>query len=158
MCEREPLDNTQITPISIPRINELLERRDLHVLHDEDGDIRIPFPATNLLVCLAGDENQVLRVTGRWNVNVPIHARQRLLDEISDWNRAHHWPTCSIYTDDSGNCRVGAEVDSPVESGLTQAQLDQFLHCSISTILQFLEHLDNTYPDTRFGPDPLLKG
>ncbi|MDO5673278.1 MAG: YbjN domain-containing protein [Actinomycetaceae bacterium] len=139
------------------RIRETLEAIGLYFLTDPDGDLYFRIDGSSYYIFL-DNQGSTLVTRGIWYPRAPVHTRMKLARIANSRNERAYWPTCSLRVDDSGGITLLADTAVPVSDGLSDRQLRQCLECGINSTVNYFRELEDAFPETRFGDDPLMGG
>lgn len=149
-------EDEELIPVTPQQIYDYFEPQVI-CYQSKSGVVMIPWTTSVVTVSIEADK-QVLVARSLWSVKIPIHARSRLLEYCHKWNRTKYWPIAQLRTRDDGDSSLSAELVLPIIGGITQSQLKVFLDNAMSHFAQWISILEKSFPDVRFGADPLLEG
>ncbi|KAA8720576.1 YbjN domain-containing protein [Corynebacterium phocae] len=128
---------------SIDRVAAYFDRQDYNYLTDNDGDIHINFDGISFLLLSTGQIREILAIRAQWDKKAPIEARGTLFEFINKWHSEKLFPKADLQVNDEGKLEVGCEVNTDLEHGVTDQQLELLVDCAITTSLSFFTELNN---------------
>ena len=134
-------------PLGIARIVDWFEDNGFSYFIDNDGDLGGLWRGRLFYFFMFGESSEILQVRGQWNREVSIERLEEVLEACNEWNADRIWPKAYVRVRDNGMVHVISEVATDLEHGVTDAQLDQLLHCGLSTGSMFFDAIDEMYPD-----------
>lgn len=142
--------SSQLTPLSLDRIKQVLESMDLKYVVDDDGDIAAGFEDCYFYFFVRGENQEILQVRGSWFGALPEDRHAGLSGLCEQWNRDKIWPKVyPIRRDDTGLYSINSEHTIDYEHGVTDSQIRQHLECAIGTSNQFFARAFEVYPEAR---------
>ncbi|MCS4490197.1 YbjN domain-containing protein [Corynebacterium sp. ES2775-CONJ] len=136
---------TAPTPFTIERVAKIFDEKGYNYNTDDDGDIYAGFDENKFMLLATGQKREVFAVRSAWKATGPIESRATLMEFCNEWNRTKMWPKTYVTVNDEGIVGVQAEVNTDLEHGVTDAQLEQLLNCGIATALQFFQELTEQF-------------
>ncbi|MCF2707266.1 YbjN domain-containing protein [Arcanobacterium haemolyticum] len=136
-----------LAPLSIDRVKEALDRDDVKYFLDDDGDVAAGWDNAVFFFMLGGQNNEYLRIQGRWHVELPAGRLNDAVEICNRWNTRSLWPKTYAVINDSNNLIVMAEHNVDYEHGVTDEQIQLNIRCALSTSMQFFEHLAEAFPE-----------
>lgn len=133
--------------ITSQRIISCLRANELVFFVDSNGEIGTLSGSRLYQFILMGEQREILVVRGRWNRTASIDRGNEILEICNKWNTATIWPKTYYRVKDDGEITVMTEVCYDLEFGVTDAQIDDILHCGVQTGAQFFDELDTAFPD-----------
>lgn len=131
------LDNTQVLPLSRDRIENILKAREFSYFIDSDGDLGGFWGDNTFWLTVRGDKQQIYHIQSKWHGSLPVEYLEQVRQFIADWHTKRFWPKAFHSIDDNGRIRVFCEIAQHYQFGATDAQLDQQMHCAITTSIDF---------------------
>lgn len=120
-------------------IERFLRANDLRYLIDRDGDFVVDFYGDGIAdyrvqLSAEGADADILCITIASDTAYPEALRERIEAFVASWNRARRWPKASIVDDFRGRkaIRVVGDTSFPLNAGIHQALLDDFISVAIS--------------------------
>ncbi|MDO4760630.1 MAG: YbjN domain-containing protein [Corynebacterium sp.] len=136
---------SELSPFSIERVAEYLKSQGYNFTTDDDGDIYTGFEENSFMLLATGAKREIFAIRGAWKITSPIEGRAPLIEFCNEWNRTKLWPKTYVTVNDDGVVGVQAELNTDLEHGATDVQIQQFFHCGIATTLQFFNELTNQF-------------
>ncbi len=134
-------DNT-VAPISMQRVREALDRLDIRYLTDADGSLLAMWERHAVLFAIEGPEDEILVLRGRPYGTVSPDWADRAYRAVNEWNHTRRF--CKAYVGDAterGVLPIYAEIQVPVQSGVHDALLDEWIDCAAAVNDAFVDWL-----------------
>ena len=129
-------------PLTMSRIREGLDRLDIRYLTDADGSLLAMWERHAVLFSIEGPEDEILVMRGRPHGTVSPDWADRAYRIVNEWNLTRRF--CKAYLGDAterGMLPVYAEIQVPVQAGVHDALLDEWLDCAAAVTSAFVEWL-----------------
>lgn len=140
---RSPAD---LEPFTIERVTKLLEELEINFDIDDDGDAYAVWDNFMMNFMQMGEKHEIFAMRGNWRVTPSPEKFLELVSFCNEWNSKHIWP--KTYAFDRGEIvSVHGELVVDYEHGLSTEQLKQHLICGLNTIAQFMNALNEKYPE-----------
>lgn len=154
--------STTLMPVTVERIAQSFDARDLKYHIDEDhGDkiLRTGFGHNSFIFETLGaqDNPDDLQMWAVWGPDVPIEMRNDMLEFCNQWNLDSRRPKAQVRTRDDGTVWVVAEWFAYCKRGLTEIQFQGEISRFINTAGDFFASLDKQYPNLVATLDPNYK-
>ena len=143
-----------LAPLTEDRVASTFDRRGEHYGRNDSGQIGGFWDGHLYFFYVLSDGLSALQVRSRWNRDLSLVHHGRVLELLNDWSRDKIWPKVYAVKDradgaqgEPDNCSVFAEFAVNYPHGLTDEQLDEHIACSLGTIGQFFDYLDEQFPE-----------
>lgn len=143
----EPGVDRHLPAVSRERIENWLRDSQTLYFTDSEGDVGLVMSNRQAYLLLMGPDDELLQVRMQWDRHAGIDRLPQILEVCNDWNTERIWPKVYYRVLDNGTIVLQAETVSFLSYGVSDEQLDQYLHCGISTAHAFFDHLDELFPD-----------
>lgn len=140
--------SSQLSPLSLDRVKQVLDSMQLKYQIDDDGDIIAGFEQGFFYFFIRGNSQEILHVRGTWYGVLPKERHAGLTGICEQWNRDKIWP--KVYPtvrSTEGDYTLVAEHTVDYEHGLTDDQLRQHLMCAIDTSNRFFSEASEIFPE-----------
>lgn len=145
-----------LTPLTQERVAATFDRRGEHYGRNDSGQLGGFWDGHLYLFMILDEGLTTFQVRSRWNRELPASEFENLLETLNTWSRDKIWPKVYVVKDwldgnpETGqpdNCSVFAELAVNYPHGVSDAQIDEQIACSLGTMGQFFDHLDTIYPE-----------
>jgi hypothetical protein len=129
-------------PLTMQRVRETLDRLDIRYLTDGDGSLLAMWERHAVLFSIEGPEDEILVMRGRPHGTVSPDWADRAYRIVNEWNLTRRF--CKAYVGDvteRGMLPVYAEIQMPVQAGVHDALLDEWLDCAAAVTSAFVDWL-----------------
>ncbi|RRD53616.1 hypothetical protein EII12_01045 [Buchananella hordeovulneris] len=136
-----------IAPYSTARLAHALQRGGYDWFSDGVGHLGLILGGLVVRLHQVGPEDQILQARVAWPRRADIEQQTELLSLLRDLNFERPDPKCYTRVLDDGTVVVVWETALPVQAGVSDSQLDAFLHNFASRSLSQNQKLAAAWPD-----------
>ncbi|VEG25519.1 type III secretion system chaperone family protein [Actinomyces howellii] len=141
------------TPVDNERVVSCVERLDLRFFVDDEGHVGIPWRYVTVRVLFPGAG--VLQLRGTWFRIADTEHLGDLRRLVEEWNATRIGPKAYLTVSDGGVVRLHGEIAYPLEAGMTDAQLEDFVLTGCRLIVALVREAEVLFPDPlRGGLEP----
>lgn len=133
------------TPVDVDRIMERVRALGLRFFIDDEGDIGIPWRYVTVHVIF--QDVRAVQLRGVWHRIADTEHLAELRSLVEEWNATRIGPKAYLTISDGGVVRLHAEVTVPLEEGLTDNQLEDFLFTGCRLIVALMREAEEQFPD-----------
>lgn len=129
-------------PLTMHRVREALDRLDIRYLTDADGSLLAMWERHAVLFSIEGPEDEILVMRGRPHGTVSPDWADRAYRIVNEWNLTRRF--CKAYVGDvteRGMLPIYAEIQMPVQAGVHDALLNEWLDCAAAVTSAFVDWL-----------------
>ena len=147
---RQSSGTCDLSPISLDRIEESLERRGYAFVEDEGHPdvLRARFDDYRFHFLLAGEDRTVLQTRGRWNHALDVSRKVEMLKLCNEWNMNRLWPKVYVRRESESMLSLYGEISADFHCGAAEEQIDRAIEAGLSTVIGFFHDVE-----ARLGPD-----
>lgn len=140
---KDPADDAgQVTPVTLPRIGEALERLDIRYLTDGDGSLLALWERHAVLFALEGPSDEILVMRARPHATVPPDWADRSYRVVNEWNHTRRFYKAYVGDPtDRGQLPIYAEIQVPLLAGAHDALLLELVDCAAAVAMGFVDWL-----------------
>ena len=136
-------------PVDVDRIHECVKRLGLRYFIDDEGDIGIPWRYVTVHVIF--QDTRAIQLRGVWHRIADTDHLAPLRRLVEEWNATRIGPKTYLTVADGGIVRLHGEVTYPLEAGMTDAQLEDFVFTGCRLIVAFMREAEELFPDPLRG-------
>jgi len=131
-----------ITPVTLLRVAEALEKLDIRYLTDGDGSLLALWERHAVLFALEGPSDEILVIRARPHATVPPDWAERSYQVVNEWNHTRRFYKAYIGDPtDRGQLPIYAEMQVPLLSGVHDALIAELVDCAAVVALGFVDWL-----------------
>jgi hypothetical protein len=133
---------TLVRPVTMRRVREALDRLGIRYLTDSDGSLLAMWERHAVLFSIEGPEDEILVMRGRPHGSVAPDWADRAYRIVNEWNHTRRF--AKAYLGDlteRGMLPVYAEIQVPVQAGVHDVLLDEWLDCAAAVTGAFVDWL-----------------
>jgi hypothetical protein len=132
----------RVTPVSLVRIAEALERLDIRYLTDGDRSLLALWERHAVLFALEGPADEILVVRARPHATVPPTWADRAYRVANEWNHTRRFYKAYVGDPtDRGQLPVYAEMQIPLMARIHDALLLELIDCAAVVAMGFVDWL-----------------
>ncbi|WP_194949462.1 YbjN domain-containing protein [Actinomyces trachealis] len=139
------------TPVDVSRVLAAVKSLGLRHFVDDEGDVGIPWRYVTVHVVF--QDTRAIQVRGAWHRIATIDHLARLRALVEEWNVSKLGPKAYLTVSDGGMVRLHGEVTLPLEAGMTDAQLEDFVFTGCRFIVALMRHAEEVFPDPLCVPE-----
>ncbi len=95
---------------------------------------------------LYGRKEEIFCVRGTWHKTPELDDYILATSICNSWNEHRFWPKAYAHIDEEGKLMIQTEMAVSYLSGVTDTQLEDHIHCALSTSETFFEELETKLP------------
>ncbi|WP_128773426.1 YbjN domain-containing protein [Actinomyces oricola] len=137
------------TPVDTDRVQECVRALGLRFFVDDEGDIGIPWRYVTVHTVFQG--TRALQLRGMWHRIADTEHLAALRRLVEEWNATRIGPKAYLTVADAGVVRLHGEYTYPLEAGMTDAQLADFVFTGCRLIVALMREAEDTFPDPLRG-------
>lgn len=128
-----------LRPLTNDLIASVLNARGYVFYTDGEGDLVGRWDDNIVYFLRLGFAGELLQVRTMAATAFSIDEVPALYAFCNTWNHDRLWPKTFVHVNDDGSARIFGEVVTDLEQGVTPLQLDQLIHCGISSGCQLAD-------------------
>ena len=131
-----------VRPVTLERLSQALDAVDIRFLTDVSGSLLALWERHAVLFTLEGPTDEILVMRVRPHATVPPDWGDRAYRVVNEWNHTRRF--CKAYVGDvteRGMLPIYAEIQVPVQAGVHDALLDEWLDCAAAVTSAFVDWL-----------------
>lgn len=136
-------------PVDVVRVRDCLRSLGLRFFIDNEGDIGIPWRYVTVHVIL--QDERVIQLRGVWSRIADTEHLAELRRLVEDWNATRIGPKAFLTVGDGGIVRLHGEITYPLDAGMTDAQIDDFVFTGCRLIVALVREAEEFFPDPLRG-------
>ena len=136
-------------PVDVDRIMACVRELGLRFFLDDEGDIGIPWRYVTVHAIF--QDTRALQLRGVWHRIADTDHLAPLRRLVEEWNATRIGPKTYLTVADGGIVRLHGEVTYPLEAGMTDAQLEDFVFTGCRLIVAFMREAEELFPDPLRG-------
>ncbi|MDO4242694.1 MAG: YbjN domain-containing protein [Actinomyces sp.] len=141
------------TPVDNERVVACVQRLDLRFFINDEGHVGIPWRYVTVRVLFPGAG--VLQLRGTWFRIADTEHLGGLRRLVEEWNATRIGPKAYLTIADGGVVRLHGEVAYPLDAGMSDAQLEDFIMTGCRLIVALIREAELHFPDPlRGGLEP----
>ncbi len=137
---------SELAPLSTGRVTSCLDSHNWHYDVSDDGEVGGWWDGYWFMFSTRGRGKEIFFVHAIWGRKAPAERFTEILTCLNEWNSEHLWPMLSA-REREGEVAVLADLSVDYSFGLTDAQLDLHIRCSIDTMVAAMQWLDGKFPE-----------
>lgn len=132
-------------PVDAERVMACARRLGLRFFVDDEGDIGIPWRYVTVHAIF--QDSRAIQLRGVWHRIADTEHLAALRRLIEEWNATRIGPKAYVTVADGGVVRLHGEVTYPIEKGMTDAQLDDFVFTGCRLVVALMREAEELFPD-----------
>ena len=136
-------------PVDVDRIMACVRELGLRFFLDDEGDIGIPWRYVTVHAIF--QDTRALQLRGVWHRIADTEHLTALRRLVEEWNATRIGPKAYLTIADGGVVRLHGEVTYPLEAGMTDAQLEDFVLTGCRLIVALMREAEDLFPDPLRG-------
>jgi len=133
---------SELTPVTLERVAEALERLEIRYLTDGDGSLFALWERHAVLFALEGPSDEILVIRARPHATVPPTWTERAFQVVNEWNHTRRFYKAYVGDPtDRGQLPIYAEMQVPLLSGAHDAFIAELVDCAAVVTLGFVDWL-----------------
>ncbi|EHM94043.1 MULTISPECIES: YbjN domain-containing protein [Actinomyces] len=136
-------------PVDVDRIHECVKRLGLRYFIDDEGDIGIPWRYVTVHAIF--QDTRAVQMRGIWHRIADTEHLTQLRALVEDWNTSRIGPKAYLTVADGGVVRLHGEYTYPLEAGMTDRQLEDFVFGGCRLIVALMHEAEEQFPDELRG-------
>jgi hypothetical protein len=133
---------SELTPVTLERVAEALERLEIRYLTDGDGSLFALWERHAVLFALEGPSDEILVIRARPHATVPPDWADRSYRVVNEWNHTRRFYKAYVGDPtDRGQLPIYAELQVPLMSGAHDALLVELIDCAAVVAMGFVDWL-----------------
>ncbi len=92
-------------------------------------------------------DTRAVQLRGAWHRVASIEFLDELRAFVEEWNVSKVGPKAYVTVSDDGTVRLHGEVTLPLEGGLSDAQLDEFVLTGCRLVVALMRAAEDVFPD-----------
>ena len=136
-------------PVDVDRIMACVRELGLRFFLDDEGDIGIPWRYVTVHTIF--QDTRALQLRGVWHRIADTEHLTELRRLVEEWNATRIGPKAYLTIADGGVVRLHGEVTYPLEAGMTDAQLGDFVLTVCRLIVALMREAEDLFPDPLRG-------
>ncbi|BAW93438.1 hypothetical protein CHIBA101_1591 [Actinomyces sp. Chiba101] len=136
-------------PVTAERILKATHRLGLRYFVDDEGDVGIPWRC--VVVHVIFQDTRAVQLRGTWHRIADTEHLAPLRSLVEDWNATRIGPKAFLTVGDGGIVRLHGEITYPLDAGMTDAQIDDFVFTGCRLIVALVREAEEVFPDPLRG-------
>lgn len=136
-------------PVDVERVVACVRGLGLRFFLDDEGDLGIPWRYVTVHVIF--QDTRAIQLRGVWHRIADTDHLAALRRLVEEWNATRIGPKTYLTVADGGIVRLHGEVTYPLEAGMTDAQLEDFVFTGCRLIVAFMREAEELFPDPLRG-------
>ncbi len=133
------------TPVDVDRVLARVRSLGLRYFVDDEGDVGIPW--RYVTVHAVFQDVRAFQLRGVWHRIADTEHLAPLRGLVEEWNATRIGPKAYLTISDGGVVRLHGEVTVPLEEGLTDEQLEDFVFTGCRLIVALMREAEDLFPD-----------
>lgn len=135
--------------VDVTRVLRTVQGLGLRHFVDDEGDVGIPWRYVTVHVVF--QDTRAVQLRGAWHRVASIEFLKELRAFVEEWNLSKIGPKAYVTVCDSGTVRLHGEVTLPLEGGLSDAQLEEFILTGCRLVVALMSSAEEVFPDPLHG-------
>lgn len=136
-------------PVDVDRVMACVRRLGLRFFLDDEGDIGIPWRYVTVHVIF--QDTRAVQLRGVWQRISDTEHLTDLRRLVEEWNETRIGPKAYVTVSDGGVVRLHGEVTYPLDAGMTDAQLEDFVFTGCRLVVALMREAEDLFPDPLRG-------
>ena len=132
------------TPVDLDRVMDCVRSLGLRFFLDDEGDLGIPWRYVTVHAIF--QDTRALQMRGVWHRIADTEHLAALRRLVEEWNATRIGPKAYLTIADGGVVRLHGEVTYPLEAGMTDAQLGDFVFTGCRLIVALMREAEELFP------------
>lgn len=132
-------------PVDVDRVMACVRGLGLRFFLDDEGDVGIPWRYVTVHAIF--QDTRALQLRGTWHRIADTEHLAALRQLVEEWNATRIGPKAYLTIADGGVVRLHGEVTYPIESGMTDEQLEDFVFTGCRLVVALMRQAEDLFPD-----------
>ena len=136
-------------PVDVERVVACVRGLGLRFFLDDEGDLGIPWRYVTVHAIF--QDTRAVQMRGIWHRIADTEHLSQLRALVEDWNTTRIGPKAYLTVADGGVVRLHGEYTYPLEAGMTDRQLEDFVFGGCRLIVALMHEAEEQFPDELRG-------
>lgn len=133
-------------PLHRNRVKKILEDHNWSYQVNREGDIGGSWQHGTYFFQITGENDSIFCIRGTWRGHPELDDFILLNSLCNRWNTDYYWPKVYARVTDDRRVYVHTELPISYRNGVSDAQLDEHVHCALESSEDFFESLAKQIP------------